>query len=127
MGELALRDRIAVITGAGRGIGRALALGFAEEGCSVACAARTASEIEDVARAAIARGAPRAIAVTTDVADLASVEALFDQAAEQLGGVDIAIINAGISPEPSTVANSAPGAWRETIEVNLLLSDRTTR
>lgn len=113
-----LAGKVALISGGGRGIGRAIAIAFAGAGAEVCCAARTRSEIEAVAGEIKAAGG-QALAVTTDVADLASVQKAVDETAARFGGLDILVINAGVSPQRSEVAESDPAAWSQTIAINL--------
>ena len=117
--EGGLEGQVAVVTGAGRGIGRAIAIGYAAAGAAVACAARTQDEIDGTARRIAAAGG-RAIAVRVDVADARAVEALFARTAAELGGVDLVVINAGVDLARAPVAESEPEAWRATLEINLL-------
>ena len=113
-----LAGKVALITGGGRGIGRAIAVAFAGAGAAVCCAARTRSEIEAVAAEIEAAGG-QALAVTTDVADLASVQKAVDETAARFGGLDILVINAGVSPKKSEVAESDPVVWSQTVAINL--------
>jgi 3-oxoacyl-[acyl-carrier protein] reductase len=118
MNERPLEGKVAVVTGAGRGIGRAIALGYAEAGAALACAARTGSEIEKVV-AEIEDAGGRAIAVPTDVAKLDQVEQLAAATAEAFGGIDIVVVNAGVNIPRSSVEESDPDSWRWVLEVNL--------
>ena len=113
-----LDGKVALITGGGRGIGRAIAIAFAGAGAAVCCAARTRSEIEAVA-AEIGAAGGQALAVTTDVAELTSVERAVDETAARFGGLDILVINAGVSPGRGEVAESDPEKWGQTIAINL--------
>src|SRR5687767_10354765 len=88
-----LNGKIALITGGGRGIGRAIALAFAQQGARIAVAARTSEQVEHVA-AEIGNGA---IAVVCDVSDPDSVARMFEQTRKRLGDVDILVNNAGIA------------------------------
>ncbi|HEY0710406.1 MAG TPA: SDR family oxidoreductase [Polyangia bacterium] len=115
----ALEGKVAVVTGAGRGIGRAIAKAFAAEGASILCAARTRGELDEVCNAITSDGG-RAIPVETDVTNHAQVSASFDLATTVFGGVDIVVANAGISADPRGIEHSDPMAWKQTIEVNLL-------
>lgn len=114
----ALAGKVAVVTGAGRGIGRAIALAYAQAGAAVICAARTVAEIEQTAQQIMALGG-QALAIPTDVAQQSAVEQLFQHSVTHFGGIDIVVINAGVNPERGTVEASDPAAWRMTIEVNL--------
>jgi NAD(P)-dependent dehydrogenase (short-subunit alcohol dehydrogenase family) len=89
-----LQGKAAVVTGAGRGIGRAIAVGYAAAGASVCCAARIREQIEETA-ARIRENGGRGIAVAADVTDREAVEKMFEAAAEALGGVGILVANAG--------------------------------
>jgi 3-oxoacyl-[acyl-carrier protein] reductase len=92
-----LRDRVCIVTGGSKGIGRGIALRFGTVGCRVVVAARHVEPARAVADEIAARGGSAA-AVAADVADPASVEALAREAAERFGGIDILCANAGIFP-----------------------------
>ena len=92
-----LSDQVAVVTGAGRGIGEGIARVLAGAGAAIVCAARRTEEIERVA-AEIRAGGGRAIAQTTDVTDDAQVEALAKRAVGEYGRLDVWVNNAGGSP-----------------------------
>ena len=109
----------AVITGAGRGIGRAIALGYARAGASVCCAARTESEIRETVGEVRAEGGT-AVAFQADVRQQESVQALFEFAEAELSGIDIAVLNAGVNLDRGPVEGGDPAAWEETIRTNLL-------
>ncbi len=113
-----LAGQVAVVTGAGRGIGRAIALGYALAGAAVVCAARTTAEIVETV-AALEQAGGQGVAITADVAHQPAVEQLFRQAAAHFGGIDIVVVNAGVSLDRQTVAESVPADWRATIEINL--------
>jgi NAD(P)-dependent dehydrogenase (short-subunit alcohol dehydrogenase family) len=102
--------KTALITGGGRGIGRAIALAFAREGIRIAVAARTAEQVEQVAQE-VGNGA---VALVCDVADPQSVAQMFERA----GGVDILVNNAGIA-ESATVVNTTDELWNKHLSINL--------
>lgn len=114
-----LAGKGAVITGAGRGIGRDIALGYARAGASVCCAARTGTEIEETVQEIRGEGGT-AVAIRADVSDWDDVLALFDFAESQLPGIDIAVLNAGVNVDHGSVECGDPAAWEETIRINLL-------
>jgi len=117
MAAPALADRVAIVTGAGRGIGRAVAQALAREGAAVALAARTRAEVAAVAEAIRTAGG-RALAVPTDVSQDAQVEALVDETVGQLGPVDILVNAAGVAAF-GPVAGAKPEDWDAMLAVNL--------
>ncbi|MDF1500197.1 MAG: SDR family NAD(P)-dependent oxidoreductase [Anaerolineales bacterium] len=90
-----LKDKVAIITGGGRGIGRAIAFGFAAEGAKVVVAARTQAEIEAVAGEIILNGG-EAFEHVTDVSDEESVRNLIGATIDRFGSIDILVNNAGV-------------------------------
>ena len=116
--EPPLAGQVAVVTGAGRGIGRAVALRFAAAGAAVACAARHVKEIDQTVRA-IEREHGQALSVVCDVRDEDAVEALMDQTVETFGSLDIVVLNAGIMPAHESVEAIDPDVWRETMDINV--------
>lgn len=114
-----LSQKVAVITGAGRGIGQAIAKAYALAGANVVCAARTMAEIEQTAKAIQAEGG-EATAIITDVTDQDQVERLFEQTVQVYGGVDIVLINAGGNFHHSPVDGGKVDDWIATIDLNLM-------
>lgn len=114
-----LQGKVAVVTGAGRGIGRAIAIAYASAGAKVVCGARSTKEIAETVELIVKQGGS-AIAITMDVIDHDSVKAMYAKAAAEFGGVDIVVINAGASMERSSIEQADPALWRQTIEVNLI-------
>jgi 7-alpha-hydroxysteroid dehydrogenase len=124
-----LTDRVAIVTGAGRGIGAAIALTFAEVGAHVVCAARTAEQIDGVADGVRAFGR-RALAVPCDVNDRAQLEALVARALEEFGRIDVLVNNAGgFPPRPAllTSERSFEEAFRFNVTSAFVLSRLVVR
>lgn len=113
-----LQGEVAVVTGAGRGIGEGIAKVFAEAGAHVVCAARRTHEIERVAQEINAANGS-AIAVTTDVTDNESVKALADRAIKEFGKLNIWVNNAGGSPLQVPIMELPAEEWDATIRLNL--------
>jgi NAD(P)-dependent dehydrogenase (short-subunit alcohol dehydrogenase family) len=120
-----LTGDVAVVTGAGRGIGEGIALTLADAGAAVVCAARRGSEVERVAADIRAAGG-RAIAVPTDVTDGAAVERLAQAAVNEFGRLDIWVNNAGGSPIQTPLVNLPEEEWDATIALNLTAVWRCT-
>ncbi|HET6575507.1 MAG TPA: SDR family oxidoreductase, partial [Fimbriiglobus sp.] len=109
---------VAIVTGAGSGIGRATALALLREGYSVVLAGRRADALDEtVARSGPATG--RALAVPTDVTDPASVRALFERTRAAFGRLDLLFNNAGASAPPVPLEDLTDDAWRRVVDVNL--------
>lgn len=113
-----LEETVAVVTGAGRGIGKAIAIGYADAGATVCCAARTVSEVESVAAEIVERGG-RAIAAAVDVSDVDAVDRLMAMVGDRFGGIDLLVINAGRTADAAPVEKSSVEQWRAVMEVNL--------
>ena len=115
-----LAGKVAVVTGAGSGIGRAIALAYAGEGASVCCAARTLSDIERAVEEIEGAGGS-GLAVQTDVTQPESVRRMFEVATDSFGGLDILVINAGGNLDRSPrVEDGDPADWLATLQVNLV-------
>ena len=115
---LRLDGRVAIVTGASRGLGRAMALALAEAGADVAVAARSAPDLAETA-GAIEKLGRRTVVVPTDVTVYAQVEALVERTATTLGRLDILVNNSGIATI-LPVAEMPPEDFRRTVEVNLV-------
>lgn len=113
-----LKDKVALITGGGRGIGKAIALAYAREGASLAICARTSSEIEETAKELKALG-PECLGVVCDVSLEEPVGMLIKQVQERFGSIDILINNAGVMTRPVPLAELEVKKWDYTIAVNL--------
>src|SRR5262245_58015525 len=108
----------ALITGGGRGLGRAFAIALAENGFKVAVTARTEAEINQIAQA-IVRNGGRAIAIPGDVTDRRTVEHTVARTEAELGSIDLLINNAGELRALGVVGAIAPDAWWREIEINV--------
>ena len=118
--NLAMRvaDKVAIVTGAGRGIGRAIALDLAREGANLVVAARTRSEVEQAARE-IRQMGRRSLALTTDVTAQESVAAMAEATLRDFGRIDILVNNAGVNQPLRPVIELEPELWDRIIAVNL--------
>ena len=120
-----LSGKVALVTGAGRGIGKAIATGYAAAGAAVCCVARTRSEIDHTASEIRANGGT-AFSTQADVTDYPSVVQAFAAAAREFGGIDIVVINAGGNYDDSPdIESGSPDQWTNTVQVNLIGSYHT--
>ncbi len=108
LAQFSLADRVAIVTGAGRGIGKAIALGLADAGATVVLAARTASDIENTA-GEIQKKGKKALAMPTDVRLTDQVNNLVEKTVNKFGKIDILVNNAGGSFVVSTMDMSEGG------------------
>ena len=113
-----LKDKTAIITGAGKGIGRAIALALIAEGVHVGLLARTDKDLQELAAAATKAGLRSAVALA-DVGDREQVEAAIGKIKSELGAIDILINNAGTGAFGKFL-ELAPAQWENIIRVNLL-------
>jgi NADP-dependent 3-hydroxy acid dehydrogenase YdfG len=113
----ALQGQVAIVTGAGRGIGHAVATALAREGATVVLAARTRQQLASIA-AAIRESGGAALAIPTDVTQDAGVEAMVEQAIAELGRLDILVTAAGLASF-GPVVGTKPGEWDGMLAVNL--------
>ena len=120
-----LQGKVALVTGAGKGIGRAVALALAAEGVNVGLLARTASDLETLTAEMATHGVKTA-SVVADVADRAAVEAAVAQLQQQLGPIDILLNNAGIGSFAKFL-EMEPADWEHIIQVNLMGTYYVTR
>lgn len=117
MGNFDLCGRVAVVTGAGRGIGEGIARGFADAGAAVVLAARTANEIESVA-SSIRDSGGRAVAVRADVTDTFALGSLATAAVEEFGHLDLWVNNAGGAEVGKPLAELKRSEWDSVIDLN---------
>ena len=114
---VSLSGRVALITGAGRGIGRAVARLFGQAGAALALAARTRSELDAVAGELALSGAPKALVQEIDLADPASIARGLEALGGALPRLDILVNNAGIA-ESAPLARTSPELWARHLAVN---------
>lgn len=110
-------DKAALVTGAGSGIGRAVALALAGEGYGIVLAGRRIDALE--ATAAMAPAGARLVPVASDIADPASVKALFDQTREAFGRLDLLFNNAGTGAPPIPLEDLTFEHWKRVVDTNL--------
>lgn len=113
-----LQSATAIVTGSGRGIGRAIAKEFAANGVRVVIASRTASDLEDVSREIAANGGT-ALPVPTDVTDEGAVKELIRRAETEFGPIDILVNNAAMARCIGPLHETSPDIWIKDIQVNL--------
>ena len=116
---IAFRGKSVLITGAGRGIGKRLALGFAQAGARVGLLARSQPEL-DLAKLEIEQAGGNALRIRADVRDLEQITAAVDRMRVVFGGMDVLIAAAGVQGPIGPLLSTKPKAWNETIEVNLI-------
>ena len=113
-----LKDKVAIITGSGRGIGRAIALAYAAEGARVVIAARSTSQLDEVA-AEITTQSGEVLAVPTDMRIRTEVENLVHQTVDRFGRVDILVNNAGVNPR-GLFLDSTDEEWEQGWQINVM-------
>jgi len=118
MSEKPLAGKVAIVTGSGKGIGRAIVKGYAAAGAQVCVTARTQSQIDAVADE-INEAGGEAISIACDITDPAAVKRMVDQTVDTFGGLDLVFMNAGGCLESNSIVEADPQTWRDTIEVNL--------
>ncbi|MGE0483596.1 MAG: SDR family NAD(P)-dependent oxidoreductase [Gammaproteobacteria bacterium] len=112
-------DRVAIVTGASRGIGRAIALELAAQGCDIVLNyARRADSAAEVV-AAIEAGGRRALAVQADIGGAEAAKRLCGAALDSFGRIDVVVNNAGVSSNETLIADTPEEAWREMLATNL--------
>lgn len=116
--RFSLAGKVALVTGAGRGIGRAIAVEFAEAGADLVLASRTGAGLEQVADVARINGR-RALVAPADVADEVAVADLVRRAVETFGRIDVLVNSAGISPVYKRAEQMTSAEWDAVLEVNL--------
>ena len=123
--KVQLEDRVVIVTGAGRGIGREVAMVAAEAGAAVVLVSRTAAQLESVA-AAVREAGGRALVHACDLAEEPAAAAVVDAAIAEFGRVDVLVNNAAMNYVANLVM-SKDERWRELYELNLFATVRLTR
>jgi len=113
-----MSDRVAIVTGAGSGIGRESALALLRAGYAVALAGRRAERLDETVKAAGEAGS-RALAVPTDVADPESIRTLFARTKERFGRLDVLFNNAGTGAPPVPLEDLTYEQWKTVVDINL--------
>jgi len=119
--DLGLKDKVAIVTGGSRGIGRSIALQFAAEGCHVAICARGEDKLRETEAELRAKGV-KVVAASVDVTDADALDGFVAQVASDLGRVDALVNNAG-----GNVQGDDDAAWLKAIDLNLMAAVRATR
>jgi NAD(P)-dependent dehydrogenase (short-subunit alcohol dehydrogenase family) len=112
-----MRAKVALITGAGSGVGRAVALAFARVGYTVALAGRRVEALNETA--ALAGAGHNLLVLPTDVSDAAAVRTLFDRVVAKAGRLDVLFNNAGSGAPPIPIEDLTPAQWQGVVDVNL--------
>ena len=116
--RFSLAGKVAAVTGASRGIGRAISIAFAEAGADVAVAARSEGDLETLAKEIDALGR-RALPIVTDVTKREDIEALIERTSAELGGLDVLVNNAGGANFTSPLVGLRPAGWDKIRTLNL--------
>jgi len=123
--DLGIKDKVAIVSGASKGIGKAIALELAREGCKVTLCARGQEDLQDAASEVGEVG--YASAVPTDVTKAEEVEKLVGETIDRHEGIDILVNNAGGVGRPATFEELSDEEWFEALDLNLLSAVRLTR
>ena len=113
-----LKDKVAIITGGGRGIGRAIAIAYAAEGARIVIAARSTEQLDEVAREITEQGG-EVLTVPADLRIQAEVENLVQQTVDRFGRIDILVNNAGVNPR-GLFLDSTDEEWEQGWQINVM-------
>lgn len=113
-----LTNKIAIVTGAGRGLGRAISLALAESGASVTVMSRTREDLEEVAARITERGG-KSLAFAGDVSQKTDVSRMVEETGNQFSGVDILVNNAAVVGPARFLEDADSSSWQETLDINL--------
>ncbi len=116
--RFSVQGKVALVVGASRGLGRAIALGFADAGADVAVAARTAADLQEVVRSVSERGR-KGLALTTEVTDAQSVQQMVDQTVSHFGRIDILLNNVGKNISGLAAEAVTPEQFDDIVRTNL--------
>ena len=116
---ISIREKSVLIAGAGRGIGKRLAMGFAEAGARVGLLARSQSEL-DLAKLEIEQAGGNALRIRADIRDVEQMNAAVDRIRVVFGGLDVLVVAAGVQGPIGPFVATKPKAWNEAIEINLI-------
>ena len=113
-----LKDKVAIVTGGGKGIGKAICMAFASEGAAVVAAARDLSKVQETAEEIKSKGG-RATAIQTDVSDAKQVQQMVVQTLNEYGQIDILVNNSGVRGPTAKVVDLNLEDWNEVLAINL--------
>ena len=113
-----LKDRVAIVTGGGVGIGKSIALAFAQEGAAMVVASRNISNLEKLVNQIKAKG-NKATAIPTDISDEKQVQRMVAQTLDEYGQIDILVNNSGVAGATANVVDVTLDDWDKTLAVNL--------
>jgi NAD(P)-dependent dehydrogenase (short-subunit alcohol dehydrogenase family) len=113
-----LKDKVIIVTGGGRGIGEALAVGYAQEGAKIVAASRSKGQLDQVVEKIQSQGG-QAISVPTDVRSLPQAKNLAQQTVDQFGKIDVLVNNAGINPR-GLFLDSKSEEWEQAWQINVV-------
>jgi len=116
---ISIREKSVLIAGAGRGIGKRLAMGFAEAGARVGLLARSQPEL-DLAKLEIEQAGGKALRIRADIRDVEQMNAAVDRIRVVFGGLDVLVVAAGVQGPIGPFVATKPKAWNEAIEINLI-------
>ena len=116
---ISIREKSVLIAGAGRGIGKRLAMGFAEAGARVGLLARSQPEL-DLAKLEIEQAGGNALRIRADIRDVEQMNAAVDRVRAVFGGLDVLVVAAGVQGPIGLFVATKPKAWNEAIEINLI-------
>src|SRR5690242_8933472 len=115
---MAALQKIAVVTGAGTGVGRAAALNLMKGGFTVVLVGRRKDKLDEVAKEGAASGG-KSLAVSADMKDPAAIKALFAKVKQEFGRLDVLFNNAGMGAPPVPLEDLPTEKWKEVVDVNL--------